>query len=100
MDQDAQTQDSFRKLPRSRLLRTNPANFRGARCEDSSRLVREKDESAPIIVIALSFTCAVSIWESKELDERPHTVFLAAARKSFGSCELGDSMEARPKQFR
>jgi integrase len=31
-------------------------------------------------------TCAVSSWESEELDERPHALFLTAARKSFGSC--------------
>jgi hypothetical protein len=31
-------------------------------------------------------TCAVSTWESEELDERPHALFLTAARKSFGSC--------------
>jgi hypothetical protein len=45
-------------------------------------------------------TCAVSSWESEELDERPHALFLTAARKSLGSCELGDTMEAAPKQFR
>lgn len=44
--------------------------------------------------------CAVSSWESEELDERPHALFLTAARKSLGSCELGDTMEGRPKQFR
>ena len=57
-------------------------------------------ESAPITIIALSPTCAVSSWESEELDERPHALFLTAARKSLGSCQLGDAMEARPKQFR
>jgi hypothetical protein len=31
-------------------------------------------------------TCAVSTWESEELDERPRALFLTAARKSFGSC--------------
>jgi hypothetical protein len=31
-------------------------------------------------------TCAVSTWESEELDERPHALFLPPARKSFGSC--------------
>ena len=45
-------------------------------------------------------TCAVSSWESEELDERPHALFLTAARKSLGSCELGDTVKARPKQFR
>ena len=45
-------------------------------------------------------THAVSSWESEELDERPHALLLAAARKSLGSCQLGDTMEARPKQFR
>src|SRR5215470_14578907 len=38
--------------------------------------------------------------ESEELDERPHVLFLTAARKALGSCQLGDTMEARPKQFR
>ena len=28
----------------------------------------------------------VSSWESEELDERPHALFLTAARKSLGSC--------------
>ena len=31
-------------------------------------------------------TCAVSSWESEELDERPHALFLTAGRKSLGSC--------------
>jgi hypothetical protein len=30
-------------------------------------------------------TCAVSSWESEELDEPPHALFLAAPRKSLGS---------------
>ena len=29
---------------------------------------------------------SVSSWESEELDERPHTLFLTAGRKSLGSC--------------
>ncbi len=45
-------------------------------------------------------TCSVSSWESEEPDERPLALFLTAARKSLGSRQLGDSMEARPKQFR
>ena len=43
---------------------------------------------------------AGSFWESEELDERPHALFLTAERKSLRSCQLGDTMEARPKQFR
>src|ERR1700730_11573145 len=31
-------------------------------------------------------TCAVSSWESEELDERPDALLLTAARKSPGSC--------------
>ena len=31
-------------------------------------------------------THAVSFWESEELDERPHALFLTAAPKSLGSC--------------
>src|SRR5258705_9253272 len=38
--------------------------------------------------------------ESEAVDERPHALFLTAAWKSLGSCQLGDAMEARPKQFR
>ena len=41
-----------------------------------------------------------SSWESEELNERPHALFLTATRKSLGPCELGDTMKARPKQFR
>src|SRR5690348_18401446 len=44
--------------------------------------------------------CRFLSWESEELDEGPHALFLTAARKSLGSCQLGDPMEARPKQFR
>src|ERR1700756_345426 len=44
--------------------------------------------------------CCFISWESEELDECPHALFLTAARKSFGSCQLGDTMETRPKQFR
>jgi len=45
-------------------------------------------------------TYAVSSWKSEELNERPRAHFLAAGRKAPGSCQLGDTMEARPKQFR
>jgi hypothetical protein len=44
--------------------------------------------------------CAVSSLETEELDEGLHALFLTAARKSPGSCELGDTVEARPEQFR
>ena len=43
--------------------------------------------------------CAVSSWESEELNESLHALFLTVARKSFGSGELGDTVEASPKQF-
>jgi hypothetical protein len=37
-------------------------------------------------------TCAVSsLGKAEELDERPHALCLTAARKSFGSCQLGDT---------
>jgi hypothetical protein len=39
-------------------------------------------------------------WESEELDEGPQALFLIDARKSLGSCQLGDTMDALPKQFR
>jgi hypothetical protein len=41
-----------------------------------------------------------SSWESEEIDERLHALFLTAARKSLGSCKLRDTVKARPKQFR
>jgi hypothetical protein len=50
-------------------------------------------------VIALSCPVPFIFWESEELDERPHAPFLTDARKSPGFCQLGDTMEARPKQF-
>ena len=51
--------------------------------------------------MALTFTtCAVSSWEREEPDEPPHALFLADGRESLGSCQLGNTMEARPKQFR
>jgi hypothetical protein len=34
------------------------------------------------------------------IDQHPYAELLTAGRKSLGSCQLGDSMEARPKQFR
>ncbi len=34
------------------------------------------------------------------LDECPYALFVTAARKSLGSCELGDTVKAGPKQFR
>ena len=52
------------------------------------------------MVILAFTTCAVSASKSEELDERPHALFLAAARKSPGPCQLGNAMKARPKQFR
>jgi hypothetical protein len=56
---------------------------------------------APITVIALSPPVPFHpLGESEELDESPHALFLTAARKSLGSRQLGDTMEARPKQFR
>src|ERR1700757_1917416 len=61
---------------------------------------KRKDESSPVTVIALSPLRRFISWESKELDERPHALFLTAGGKSPGSCQLGDTMEARPKQFR
>src|SRR5262252_4550264 len=49
-------------------------------CEDSSRLVREPARVRLYSHRALP-TCAVSSWESEELDERPHALLLTAARK-------------------
>jgi putative endonuclease len=68
-------------------------------CPRFSSPSSRKDESAPIAVIALHHLCRLS-WESEELDERLHALFLTAARKSLRSCELGDTVKARPKQFR
>src|SRR5262244_4335478 len=46
------------------------------------------------------YLCRFLSWESEELDEGPHALFLTGARKSLRSCQFGDTMEARPKQFR
>ena len=69
-------------------------------CEDSSRLVCEKTRARLLQSSRFHHLCRFISWESEELDERPHALFLTAARKSLGSCQLGDTMEARPKQFR
>jgi hypothetical protein len=53
--------------------------------EDSSRLVREKTR-AHLLQFRAFATLGASSWESEELDERPHALFLTAARKSLGSC--------------
>jgi hypothetical protein len=42
----------------------------------------------------------VSSWEREGLDDLAHALFWTAARKALGSCELGDTVKARPKQFR
>jgi hypothetical protein len=69
-------------------------------CEDSSCLVCEKTRARLLQSSRFHHLCRFISWESEELDERPHALFLTAARKSLGSCQLGDTMEARPKQFR
>ena len=68
--------------------------FRGLISPDAKR--RERGFLQPRALT----NCAVSSWESEELDERLHARFLTAARKSLGFCVLGDTMEARPKQLR
>jgi len=59
-----------------------------------------RDQSAPDYSHRAFTACAVSSWESEEFDEYPHALLLTAARKSLSSRQFGDSMEARPKQFR
>ena len=56
-----------------------------------------KKRERAITVIALSPLVPM---KSEELDQNPHALFLTVARKSLGSCQPGDTMEARPKQFR
>ncbi len=43
---------------------------------------------------------AESSWESEEIDKPPHARFLTAGREALRSCEVGDTMETRPEQFR
>ncbi len=69
-------------------------------CEDSSRFVCEKTRARLTQSSRFHHLCRFISWESEELDERPHALFLTAGRKSLGSCQLGDAMEARPEQFR
>ena len=49
---------------------------------------------------AFTTGAVLSLGKIEELDERPHALFLAAGRESLSSCQLGDTMKARPKQFR
>ena len=81
--------------PTSATCPTGPAT-----CKDSSRLICEKTRARLLQLSRFHHLCRFISWESEELDERPHALFLTAARKSLGSCQLGDTMEARPKQFR
>jgi hypothetical protein len=60
----------------------------------------KKDGSAPIAVVALSLPVPFHLGKSEELDERPHALLLTAWRKSLRPCQLGDTMETRPEQFR
>ena len=82
------------KAPQTQLV------AREARLQDSSRLVCEKTRARLLQSSRFHHPCRFICWESEELDERPHPLFLAAGRESLGSCQLGDTMEARPKQFR
>ena len=54
--------------------------------EDSSRLVCEKTRARLLQSSRLHHLCRFISWESEEIDERPHALFLTAARKSPGSC--------------
>jgi hypothetical protein len=64
--------------------------------EDSSFLVREKTRARLVQSSGFHHLCR-TIWGSEELDEFPHALFLTAARKSLGSCYLGDTLQARPR---
>jgi hypothetical protein len=55
-------------------------------CEDSSRLVCEKTRARLLQSSRFHHLCRFISWESEALDERPHALFLTAARKSLGSC--------------
>lgn len=70
--------------------------FRG----DSSCPVHERTRTPLLRSSRCHNLCRFMSWERKELDEGPHTHFLSAGRKSLGSCQLGDTMETRPKQLR
>ena len=52
--------------------------FGEARCEDSSRLVREKTRTRQLQSSRFHHLCRL-ISGSEELDERPHALFLTAA---------------------
>src|SRR5260370_6663460 len=55
-------------------------------CEDSSRLVCEKTRARLLQSSRFHHLCRFISWEIEEFDERPHALFLTAARKSLGSC--------------
>src|ERR1700722_5450065 len=62
----------------------------------SARVPLRKAESASDSHRACRFISR----EIEQLDERSYALLLTAVRKSLGSCQLGDTVEARPKQFR
>jgi hypothetical protein len=51
-------------------------------CEDSSRLVREKTRARLLQSSRFHHLCRFISWESEELDECPHALFLTAAREA------------------
>ena len=67
------------------LVQVNISGAKGV-CEDSSRLVCEKTRARLLQSSYFDHLCRFISWESEELDERPHALFLTAARKSLGSC--------------
>jgi hypothetical protein len=64
-----------------------PCTMRSVHCaaETIEACSRQRRERAHYDQRAFT-TCAVSSWESEELDEHPHALFLTATRKSLGSC--------------
>ena len=49
-------------------------------------LVSEETRARLIQSSRFHYLCRFISWESEELDERPHALLLAGARKSLGSC--------------
>src|SRR5260370_23666886 len=67
-----------------KVFRSNSSGSRPARSAIS--LQRRKKFCSRLQSSHFHHLCRFISWESKELDERPHALFLTAARKSLGSC--------------
>jgi hypothetical protein len=67
-------------------------------CMSSLAVAQPPPGAGASIRLLLPLLCR-STWKSEETIEVPQALFLTGSRKTFGSCELGNAMRARPKQL-